>query len=168
MQHTSRCRDAKFTSKMIRKKTKDALRRALSRCKHRVGTLGVARGRKNPTPTRRLTWAASRKKKSNADAKPTTPNLKRNTKKVNNAMRSQTLSRWRARKKNTSILNNPLSRSNMYALSKEMQYTLRCRDVKIRVGALETNRLQENDEKYNILRCRVETASAQARWRIMD
>ena len=100
---------------------------------------------KNPTPTRRLTWAASRKKKSNADAKPTTPNLKRNTKKVNNAMRSQTLSRWRARKKNTSILNNPLSRSNMYALSKEMQYTLRCRDVKIRVGALETNRLQEND-----------------------
>ena len=31
---------------MIRKKTKDALRRALSRCKHRVGTLGVARGRK--------------------------------------------------------------------------------------------------------------------------
>ena len=49
----------------------------------------------------------------------------------------------------------------------KMQYTLRCRDVKNRVGALEVHvkilrRIQRRREKNVIMRCRVKTASAQS------
>ena len=68
---------------MIRKKIKNAQRRALSRCKHRVGTLDVARGRKksNADASAHLSCLAKETIQRRCEADLKIENLKRNTKK---------------------------------------------------------------------------------------